>query len=132
MNHHVAIGLRLLAIFFGFGACMCALALFLLLFPGTALDAAWQLNPDARSGFQTLGKTAVLLMLAVGVSCAAAAVGLWQGRRWGVRVAIAILTLNLVGDLLNALVRHDYRALIGVPISGAMIAYLAVRTRSGT
>jgi hypothetical protein len=31
-------GLRLLAIFFAFGACMCGLTIFLLFFPGTALD----------------------------------------------------------------------------------------------
>ena len=120
---------RLLAAFFGFGACMCALTTFLLSVPGTPLDSLWRLNPDARLGFQSLGNaTALALMLVVGVACALAAVGLWRGTVWGPPLAIIILSLNILGDLLNAFVRHDYRALIGLPIGGAMITYL-IRTR---
>jgi hypothetical protein len=39
-----------------------------------------------------------------------------------------------VGDLTNALLRHDLRTLIGVPIAGAMMVYLyrCVGTRSST
>lgn len=64
-------------------------------------------------------------MATVGTGCAAAAIGLWRGARWGTRIALIILSLNIIGDLTNAFVRHDYRALIGLPIGGAMIFYLA-------
>jgi hypothetical protein len=47
------------------------------------------------------------------------------GRFGGVRVGLAILVLNVIGDLVNVVTRHDYRTLIGVPIAGAMILYLA-------
>ena len=124
VTKHVPLGLRLLAIFFGFGALMCALTIVLLLFPGTALDAAWRLNPQAQRSFQSLGTLSILLMALVGSSCGAAAIGLFRGARWGRVLGIVILSANLVGDAANAVLRHDYRALIGIPIGGLMIAYL--------
>jgi hypothetical protein len=121
------------AAFFAFGAMMCILAIVLLVFPGTKLDSLWNLNPDARLAFQSLGSWSVLLMLTVGTGCALAAIGLWHERLWGVPLAIAILFINMIGDLVNVLTRHDYRPLIGVPIAGVMIFYLArFRTRRKT
>jgi uncharacterized membrane protein len=64
-------------------------------------------------------------MAMVGIGCALAAIGLWHRALWGIRLALTILSLNIVGDLFNALIRHDYRALIGLPIGGAMIFFLA-------
>jgi uncharacterized membrane protein (DUF2068 family) len=96
----------------------------LLVFPGTALDSLWRLNSDALVAFQSIGNIAILLMLVVGTACAFAAVGLWRSARWGILLALIILSLNIVGDLFNAVVRHDNRALIGLPIGGAMIFYL--------
>lgn len=103
---------------------MCGLTIGLLLFPGTAVDSLWRLNPEAHSAFQSFGGWAILLMLGVGLGCAIAAIGLWKGTRWGVRLALLILSINILGDLINAFVRNDYRALIGLPIGGAMIFYL--------
>jgi hypothetical protein len=76
-----------------------------------------------------MGYVAVALMLIVGAGCAFAAIGLWCGSRWGIGLASIILSFNIIGDLFNALVRHDYRALIGLPIAGAMIVYL-IRSRN--
>jgi hypothetical protein len=45
------------------------------------------------------------------------------------RLAITILAVNLCADLLNAIVRHDLRTLIGLPVAAALIAYLLTRTR---
>ena len=67
------------AAFLAFGAMMCGLTIVLLLFPGTALDSAWRLNPSARLAFQLLGKWGIALMVTVGTACAAAAIGLWEG-----------------------------------------------------
>jgi hypothetical protein len=113
------------AAFFAFGATMCLLTIVLLAFPGTKLDLLWNLNPDARVAFQSLGSWSILLMLTVGTGCALAAIGLWDGKLWGVPLAIAILFMNIIGDLVNVVIRHDYRPLIGVPIAGVMIFYLA-------
>jgi hypothetical protein len=103
---------------------MCALTIILLLFPGTELDALWRINPDAHAAFQSLGTMSIFLMAIVGVGCASAAIGLARGARWGRRLALIILAINLVGDSVNTLVRHDLRTLIGLPIGMAMMIYL--------
>jgi hypothetical protein len=108
---------------------MCALTTFLLLFPGTILDSLWRLNPDAQTAFQSLGKLSIALMLSVGTACAFAAVGLWKGTMWSKRLAITILSVNILGDLINVAARSDYRALIGLPIGGFMIYYLLRSSR---
>ena len=123
-------GIKLLAVFFGFGAAICLLTIVMLLFPGSPLDSLWKLNPDAHVAFQSLGKLSILLMLIVGAACALASLGLAKRARWGIPLALGILIVNLIGDSLNALLRHDWRTLIGLPIAGAMIAYLlSVRRR---
>jgi hypothetical protein len=120
------------AAFFAFGATMSLLTIVLLVFPGTKLDSLWNLNPEARLAFQSLGRWSILLMLAVGIGCAFAAIGLWRGTLWGIRLGVAILAVNIIGDLVNAVIRHDYRSLIGLPIAGAMIFYLARSVASRT
>lgn len=107
---------------------MCFLTVMLLVFPGTKLDSLWSLNPDAHVAFQSLGGWSILLMLAVGTGCALTAIGLWRGTLWGIRLALAILLVNVIGDLVNVITRHDFRSLVGVPIAGAMIFYLARST----
>jgi len=124
--------LKAFAAFFVFGATMCTLTIGLLLFPGTALDSLWRLNPEAHVSFQSIGNAALLLMLPVSVACALAAIGLWRRKAWGIWLAIIILSVNIAADLLNAVARHDYRALIGLPIGGAMIFYLARYRKTAT
>jgi len=113
------------AAFFAFGATMCLLTVMLLVFPGTKLDSLWSLNPDAHVAFQSVGGWSILLMLAVGTGCALTAIGLWRGTLWGIRLGLAILLVNIIGDLVNVVTRHDFRSLVGLPIAGAMIFYLA-------
>jgi hypothetical protein len=116
---------RLLASFFAFGVSMCVLTIALLLFPGTALDELWRLNPDAHAVFQAIGGWSIAIMLLVGPACLIAAIGLWRGTLWGTRVAILILVVNMIGDLSSALLNYDFRTLIGLLIAAAMIVYLA-------
>ena len=125
------IGLTALAAFFGFGTLMSGLSAMALAFPGSWLEPMWRLNPPARVELGHMGGWAVLLMLFVAVACAAAAVGVWNRRLWGQRLAGAVLGCNLLGDLLNAVVRGDLRTLIGLPIGGAMLAYLFSRPIRG-
>ena len=110
---------------------MCGLTVSLLSVPGTPLDSLWQINPEAHREFQSLGAMAIVLMMIVGMACALAAIGLWHGTIWGRRLALCILSINLAGDIFNVVLRHDYRALIGLPIAGAMIIYLARSRRPG-
>src|SRR5436309_3113521 len=130
MKSATPIGMKLLALFFAFGACMCALTVGLLLFPGSAIDSLWRLNPEAHAAFQRIGRLSFLLMAIVGVTCALAAIGLARNAQWGRWLGILILAVNLVGDLTNAFVRHNLRTLIGVPIAGVMIFYLTRQAKS--
>jgi uncharacterized membrane protein (DUF2068 family) len=115
---------RWFSAFFAFGATMCALTVGLLVFPGSALDSLWRLNPDARLAFESLGYWSLVLMLTVGTACLFAAIGLWRVRPWGTWLALVILSINILGDLTNMFVRRDYRGLIGMPVAGAMIFLL--------
>ena len=121
--------MKLVALFFVFGATMCALTVSLLLFPGSALDSLWRFNPDARVAFESLGYWSLVLMVTVGAACLFAAIGLWQARPWGTWLALVILSINMLGDLINVFVRHDYRGLIGVPVAAAMIFFLIASGR---
>lgn len=114
----------LFVIFFAAGALICSLVMLALAFPGGFLDVIWRLRPDARTEFDEIGIWALVLMAAVGAACGLAAFGLARGAEWGRRLAVAVLTVNLVGDVLNAIFRHDLRTLIGLPIGGLMIWYL--------
>jgi uncharacterized membrane protein (DUF2068 family) len=113
-----------LSLFFAFGTAMSGLTAVLLAFPGTALDQVWRINPAAQAALQPMDGWAVLLMATVCASCAIASVGLWRLRPWGYWSALIVLAVNLIGDVLNALIAQDWRTLIGLPIGAAMIAYL--------
>jgi len=117
-------GVTALSIFFGFGIIPSTATALALTFPGAWSDAMWRLKPEAPAQFARLGPLAIPLMIVVALACGGAAVGLWTRQRWGHRLAVAVLSVNLLGDTLNALVRGDWRTLIGLPIGGAMLAYL--------
>jgi hypothetical protein len=117
-------GIRALAAFFVFGACMSLFACIGLLFPGGALEPMWSFNPQSHEALLRMGSWAVALMGTVSIACALSASGLLTRSGWGYRLALAVLAVNLVGDAANAIFGHDPRTLIGLPIGGALIAYL--------
>ena len=122
------VGIVLLVVFFTAGALICALVMLALAFPGGMFEWVWTLQPDARLGFDEFGHWSIALMAAVGAACGLAAIGLARRGEWGRRIAIGVLTVNLIGDMFNVVFRGDLRTLIGVPIAGLMLWYL---TRSG-
>lgn len=120
-------GITALVIFFLAGAAVALTSSVSLLFPDSLLEPMWRLNPRARAAFADWGAWAVVLMVTVSVACAASAVGLWRGRRWGHRLALGLLLVNLGGDALNAALGIEPRAVVGIPIVGAIIVYLMTR-----
>ncbi len=120
-------GVVALALFFTFGTVMSSLTVLALIASGRWADQMWRLNPTARTGFEVMGSWAVPMMLVVAAACAGAAIGLWRGQRWGQQLAVGLLGVNLLGDLANVVLRGDWRTLIGVPVGGAMLAYLLSR-----
>jgi multisubunit Na+/H+ antiporter MnhF subunit len=121
------IGITGLSIFFIAGALISFLSFVSLLFPNSVLERMWQLNPRARDAFAYMGKWSLVLMGVVCIACTLSAIGLWRGRRWGYRLAFSILTINLIGDLTNAILGIEKRAAIGVPIALAILVYLRTK-----
>jgi len=117
-------GVVALSAFFALGAAISLCTAIALLFPGRALEPMWRLNPDAHAAFLAMRGWAIMLMAVVSAGCALSAIGLWQRAPWGRYLAVGLLAVNLLGDTANAIVRDDRRTLIGLPIGGALIAYL--------
>jgi len=103
------------------------LALVSLATPGGPLEPMWRINPRAREAFAEVGAWAIVLMAVVGTACALSAAGLWNGKRWGRRLAIGVLAANAIGDAANAILGVEPRAALGLPVAAALIAYLASR-----
>ena len=122
----------LVVIFFALGAFISLVVMLALTFPGGYLESIWWLKPEAQTQFQTIGRgVSVALMAVVATACGLAAVGLAKNAEWGRRLAISVLSINLVGDSLNALFMRDTRTLIGLPIGGLMIFFLVRARQSG-
>src|SRR5205807_8915200 len=122
------IGVTAFSLFFLFGAGANFVSSISLLFPGSFLEPIWRLNPRARAGLGGMGGVwAVVLMSAVCVACALAAVGLWRGARWGYGLAVSLLAINLLGDILNVFLGTEPRAVVGIPIALAILAFLMSR-----
>ena len=89
------------------------------------------MNPRARSAFSGLGVAAPALLVLVSGACGIASVGILRRRRWGHRVAVGLISVNLVGDAVNAALGIEPRAAVGVPIAGALLFYLLSRRVRG-
>ena len=117
-------GVIALIMLFAIGTCASFLSAVSLLFPGSFLEPIWRLNPNARAGFSRIRSWAIVLMIAICIACIFTAAGLWRGRRWGYWLAVVMLVINLGGNVVNVVTGTEPRALIGIPIVGAMLAYL--------
>ena len=107
------------------GSLVSLLSLISLSIPGSILEPMWRLNPRARVAFASMGAWSFALMAVVCLGCTLSAIGLWQGRIWGYRLAVGGLIVNLVGDVVNTIVGTDRRAVVGIPIVLAILVYLA-------
>ena len=121
------LGITALSIFFFFGAAMSFLSSILLLFPGSFLELLWKLNPRARENFTAIGIWAIVLMSVVCMACVLAALGLWRGSWWGYWLAVALLIINLLGDIANVILGTEPRAAIGIPIVVLILAFIMNR-----
>jgi hypothetical protein len=117
--------ITVLSLFFASGSLISAAAGVSLISPGGLFEPMWRLNPRARIALAGMGVAAPLLLAVVSVACAGAAFGLWHGRRWGYRLAIGLLAVNLTGDLINTILGTEPRAAVGIPIVAAILALLA-------
>jgi hypothetical protein len=120
-------GIAALAAFFCLGCLISLTSVVALLFPGGILEPMWRLNPRAREAFAGMGPWAIALLLPVSAASGVASLGLWRRRRWGLVVAIAVLSVNLLGDIVNTLLGIEPRAAFGIPVAAGLLLYLVSR-----
>jgi hypothetical protein len=117
-------GFTAVGVFLFFGAIMASLAATTLLWRGTALDRVWDLNPIAYRQLAPLGSKVGILFLLLGAALAMAAVGWFRRRRWGWRLAVAIIATQVLGDFVNCIRGDLLRGGVGVLIAGALLLFL--------
>jgi hypothetical protein len=117
-------GITGLSVFLALGCLIALTSAVSLLFPGSFLEPMWRLNPRARTAFSFMGVWAPVLLIVVSSACGTAAWGLWQGRRWGHRLAVGIFAFNLLGDTANVVLGTEPRAIVGIPITALLLFYL--------
>ena len=118
------LGITALSGFALVGAVVAGVAAVSLAFPGSPLEPMWRLNPRGHQGLERIDGWAVLLLAVVSGACVIAGTGLWRRRRWGYAIAVAGLSIHLIGDILNVVSGTEPRAIIGIPIVVVLLAYL--------
>jgi len=113
-----------MGIFLFFGAIMASLAAFTLLWPGSALDPLWNLNPTAYKQLAPRGYLVGILFLLLGTALVAAGIGWFRRRLWGWRLAIIIIGTQVLGDIVTCVRGDLLRGGTGVVIAGALLLFL--------
>src|SRR5262249_31486164 len=88
-------------------------------------EPMWQLNPRGRQGFERLHGWAVPLLAGVSGMCAITGVGLSRRQRWGYALAVAGLSVHLIGDILSVVSGSAAQAIRGVPMGVLRRVYLS-------
>jgi len=124
-------GFTAIGIFLFFGASMASLAATTLLWRGTALDRLWTLNPTAYKQLAPQGCIVGILFLVLGAALITAGIGWFQRRLWGWRLAVVIVSTQVLGDVVNCVRGGWLRGGTGVIIAGALLLFLLrPRTRA--
>jgi hypothetical protein len=127
-------GFKAVGVFLFFGFVMASLAGTTLFWRGTPLDRMWAFNLRAYNQLEPRGRVVGLLFLLLGIALFAAGTGWFMRRRWGWRLAVAIITTQILGDLVNAFMGDVVRGAVGFIVAGALLVYLLrqdVRTAAG-
>ena len=117
-------GITALTVFFLAGAAISLTAGISLFLPNSFLGSIWRLNPRAHEKLTSLGVWGSILLSTVSAFCAAAAIGLWCRLRWGYWIAVCLIGINLIANVTNVLLGTEPRAIVGIPIAAAILAYL--------
>jgi hypothetical protein len=103
---------------------MAAFAGTTLIWPGTTLDKLWCLNEPARLQLQPASTIVGPLFFLLTITLAIAALGWFKQRIWGWRLAVLIISTQVVGDFVNVFKGDFIRGCVGVLIAGCLLFYL--------
>jgi hypothetical protein len=117
-------GITAVGIFLFFGAAMASIAGTTLTWPGTFLDRLWVLNPTAHKQLASFAKPAGILFLLLAAVLVMAATGWFKRRLWGWRLAVAVIVVQVLGDLVNFFKGDYLRGGVGFSIATALLFYL--------
>ena len=130
MNHSAErlakgpVGLTAMGIFLVFGAFVAFLAGTTLVWPGTVLDLMWALNPRAYDRLAPYGRIAGIPFTLLGMTLAVAAMGWFKRCLWGWRLTIAIIAIQVLGDLANVVLGRIVEGGLGTAVAGTLLFYL--------
>ena len=104
---------------------MASYAAFTLAVPGTILDQAWHLNPQGHAALVSLGRLIAVPFLFLATALFVAGVGWFRRRAWGWALGVALIAINLAGDLFNLVFRWELlMGTVGVVIAGLLLVYM--------
>ena len=117
-------GFTAIGIFLFFGAIMASLAATTLLWPGTALDRIWALNPAAYKQLAPMGWIVGTFFLVLGVALTTAGIGWFRRRLWGWKLAVVIIATQVLGDVVNCFRGDLLRGGVGIIIASSLLLFL--------
>jgi hypothetical protein len=117
-------GITAIGVFLCFAALMAALAGTTLVWRGTVLDRMWTLNAPAYEELAPLGRTIGIPFLLFSAILVITAAGWLRRRRWGWYLGVAIIAIQLAGDLMNLFLGQLVRGGVGVIIAGLLLVYM--------
>ena len=113
-----------LGLFFAAATVICATVALTLAAPGTALDWAWTLKPQAHLELAQWRALTAPMFAGLAVAMAFASYGTFRRRRWGWLLACALFAANGVGDAIQLMNGALTQGIIGVVIVAVLLVAL--------
>ncbi len=124
-------GVVLIAVFFALSICILVSVGTALLLPGSFMEVVWKLYPARRAEMMPYRALMVPGFFALATAMLFISIGLFQFRRWGWWLAVALFAANGLVDFAQIFMGRLLEGAIGVPVACAIIYYLtrpSVRT----
>lgn len=113
-----------MGVFLFFGAGMACFAGTTLVWRGTALDRAWELNPVGYRELTRFGTWIGLPFFMLSAAMLVAGIGWFRRRLWAWRLTVGMMAAHLVGDLVNVIRGAVLEGAIGLFAVGVVLAWM--------